>query len=160
MPAGRGRDVPPSLSITTPAGPVAVGVPVPVSVRANPGVKWVIDPETRTWEEADAVTYLGGFEMRFDTGEVVTTTKSWSATVTFAQAGVHTATASVATKERKTVQSKPETFVAGTPSLTVTAPVAGDTVALGEGGADVTVEATSPVAGWFGGLAVTAFADG
>lgn len=156
-----GEASPPSVDIVVPPIPVPVDVPFNVGINADPGTSCHFDPVIRQVVcDEPAVIYQGGFRLQFDTGEVATSASVGTpASVTLNRAGIHVGTASASTQVGGVVKSSPSQFVAGAPTVAVTAPAQQNppiSIPLGEAGADITITATTTKADWFGGLKVTA----
>src|SRR5713226_7226632 len=164
QPTRRPPNVPASVTINPPTGPVLPGVPFVINGWLDQGTRYTGWNYTDCkWDEAPMAIF-NGVTINFDTGEVATATSndqwlaSWSATVTLTRLGFHTARA-VGTGAQS-VASAPLLIIAGVSSLTLDSPAAGVTVDLFETGGDITVSATTTDSTWFNGLDVWVLVDG
>ncbi|MFC0541848.1 Tc toxin subunit A-related protein [Kutzneria chonburiensis] len=144
-----GPNQPASVSVTAPAGRVLAGFPVSMSrtVSTDPGVVWHYIPGDDSWEDEPAVTFTGEIFFTRDNVEVFR-----GGTVTFPTPGDHTLTASAPTTSGEVIVSAPVTVHVTAPvppAFTVTAPVAGAVVPLGEGGGRVDVTVAIPADQYF-----------
>ena len=93
--------IPPSVTIVVPAPPVPVGTSFNVSIQVNEGTDWVWVADTERggeWVSQPIVSYQGGFNLQFDTGETASSSNLGTpASVTLNRAGIHVATASAPT---------------------------------------------------------------
>ena len=136
-------DIAPSVTIAPVTGRVVAGVPVTVTVVAEPGTHWVWVSADGEWDPEPKVTYtqtrisIDGFPVLTDPGS-----GGGTESVTF-PGGTHTLVASAVTTTGTVISSAPmsvQVAVAGPPVFTVTAPANGTTVDLDEAGKDITVQ--------------------
>lgn len=169
MPSGQDETKPVAAAVViNPSGPVPAGSPFTITGTAQVGRRFTVDPVTHERVEHPAVVYDDGVRVRFvDTGEEATsanlTSGNWSVSIALSRLGVHRAVASataVSPDGHTVITSAEVVFVAGRPSLNVTAPPEGASIPLDESGGSVAIAASTTVAAWFAGMTVVAAVDG
>lgn len=156
-PPKKPAEIPPRVGIIANSDPVVVpvGIAFPVTIAADPGTGWVLDPEGM-WTEVDKVHFTGDWTLTFDTGEVFHTTGlGVASSVTLPMEGLHQATAAAGTTSGETIWSLPVQFVAGQPTITVVTSPAGQALPIPESGTSIEVSVTIPFAAHWPGLTVT-----
>ena len=140
---------PAHVSLSAPAGRVLAGFPTSMAstVFTDRGVVWHYIAGDDSWEDEPAVTYTGEIFFTRDNVEVFSGNM-----VTFPTPGDHSLTASANTVSDGLIKSGPVTVhvtAPVAPAFTVTAPVAGAVVPLGEGGGTVDVQVSIPADQYF-----------
>lgn len=157
-----GPDIRPSAGLNPPKGPVIPGQPVTITGWTDPGEAWSWNGDVC---EMVTIARFTGVTITLDTGQKFTAAStegqwaSFSATVTFPQSGMHKATVTATTTTGVTYADYISVLVAPVPTLTVTTPAAGASVAVGALGGSVQVTAVTADGTAFGGFQVTAQPD-
>ncbi|MBO0868152.1 MAG: hypothetical protein J2P15_06265 [Micromonosporaceae bacterium] len=133
------------MSITPPSGQVRAGVQTTLTVNAFPGAHYVLT--SSGWTPFDNVTY-NFTEVDYDNASIRDHTGGGGTyAVTFANPGDHTVSAFCTTTDGQTISAQSVTVhvvAAVPPAFTIQAPAAGAAVALGESGANITVQLSVP----------------
>ena len=146
------QDVPPTVGIRPITAAVVAGQPVSVTVTADQGTHWFIDPEGDL-DSKPIVTYTGTTVVLDDA--VVASGQDAGGTfmVTFPRPGDHLLQASCTTTAAGTVVTSAQVPVrvkaAGPPAFTVTSPGKDATVDLNEGGGSVDITLSIPPDAFF-----------
>ncbi|WP_105969045.1 hypothetical protein [Streptomyces geranii] len=138
---------PPSVSIEPPPGPVTARTPVPITVKADAGLRWKWLPQDQSWDEDDAVTYT---ETLVDIPDVESIRDSTGGggtySVVFPRPGGYTVSATGLTADGTRVEADPVTVhvsAAGPPVFTWVAPADGALVELAPDGGSLEVVLTT-----------------
>jgi hypothetical protein len=135
----------PSVSITPPSGRVVAGIRTTLTVNAFPGEHFILT--NNGWTPVDNVVY-NFTEVDFDTTSIRDHTGGGGTySVTFANPGDHTVTASCSTTDGQTIRATPvsvHVVAAVPPPFTIQSPATNAAVALLENGADVAVQVSVP----------------
>ncbi|MGW3647236.1 hypothetical protein [Streptomyces sp. NPDC000878] len=141
------KNRPPSVTIEPPTGTVTARTPVPIKLKADPGVRWKWNPADKSWEDEDAVTYT---ETLVDIPDVETirdqTGGGGTYSVVFPRPGGYTVSAAGLTSGGTRVEAAPVNIhvsAAGPPVFTWVAPADGAVVDLAVDGASVEVVLTT-----------------